>query len=76
MALLLFPDFQGLDLINPKGNLGEEVKLTGILSFKKTIFKEQLKKKLKNVNRGYKLSKQKNSLWNSGTCHLPGTFMS
>lgn len=43
-TLLLFPDFQGLDLINPKGNFGEEVKLTGILSFKKTIFKEQLKK--------------------------------
>lgn len=50
ITLLLFPDFQGLDLINPKGNLGEEVKLTGILSFKKTIFKEQLKKKLKNVS--------------------------
>ena len=31
-------------LLIPKGNLGEEVKLTGILSFKKTIFKEELKK--------------------------------
>ena len=75
ITLLLFPDFQGLDLINPKGNLGEEVKLTGILSFKKTIFKAQLKK-IKECEWGYKFSMQKNSLWNSYTCHLSGTFMS